>query len=403
MRKILRPLYIVFFSGIFISLDCIYPFAFKIENDTSFLVVDGLITNENSSYSVFLSRSYQNAGETPGIVPDATVTITDGTGNTEVLQNMGNGVYKTDSTRFTGVTGRVYTLHIMTYDGKEYASEPCTMYPVSPIDSIWYAKDEGFVGKDSTMEKGLKIYARTKTARENDFLRWEYQEVWKFYVPDPQEFIYYSSDNIVPNSDVTETCWKSNNSSDVLIYSANSGIRQGVINKPIVFIAPSESDRLTIEYSILIRQYSISSEEYDFWNDFSYVNEAGGDIFGSQPFSVTGNIHNISKSNEKVLGYFKVSSVNQLRKFITFNDLIPLGLPPYISSCQRIEVSPYVYDNSVTWDGLYEMFMGTGNYDFVEPEYNGTSLTNLVFALKGCADCSASGTSTKPDFWVDLK
>ena len=75
-------------------------------------------------------------------------------------------------------------------------------------------------------------------------------------------------------------------------------------NEPILFIDSGKSDRLMLQYSILVKQYSISSREYDFWNNMKQVNESGGDIFAKQPFSVTSNIHNINNPKERVLGLF---------------------------------------------------------------------------------------------------
>jgi len=68
-----------------------------------------------------------------------------------------------------------------------------------------------------------------------------------------------------------------------LIYSNYSGQAAPIKKEPVNFIATDQSDRLLIQYSILVSQYSISKEEYDFWNNLKQVNESGGDIFAKQP------------------------------------------------------------------------------------------------------------------------
>ena len=106
---------------------------------------------------------------------------------------------------------------------------------------------------------------------------------------------------------VNEFCWKYSHSSDILIHSDVILQESSEPEKmPLLFIASDNSDRLLIHYSILVKQHSISKEEYDFWNNIKQVNEAGDDIFGKQPYMVDGNIHNISNPDEKVLGYFQV-------------------------------------------------------------------------------------------------
>jgi len=108
------------------------------------LVVEGLITNENSSYKINLHRTTKEKASVPEIVSDANVYITDSDGIKIHLQNAGDGSYKTDSTSFTGVVGKKYTLQILTSDGKEYKSEECTMLPVAGIDRVYYEKVKKF-------------------------------------------------------------------------------------------------------------------------------------------------------------------------------------------------------------------------------------------------------------------
>jgi hypothetical protein len=243
----------------------------------------------------------------------------------------------------------------------------------------------------------------------NQYYRWTYEETWKFKVPDPKKFNFNMADSSITSvSDIKEYCWKSSKSNEILIYSNYSGQAGTVKKEPINFIASDQSDRLLIEYSILVKQYSVSLNEYEFWDNLNQVNESGGDIFASQPFSVVSNIHNINNPGEQVLGYFQVSAVKQKRIFIPFSEIAGLNLPYYNYPCQRIEAKPSDYQMAlgplITWDFVYALFCVTSDYYFVEPEYvNGTNqLAEMVFAKPECANCELSGTSTKPDFWIDL-
>jgi hypothetical protein len=207
---------------------------------------------------------------------------------------------------------------------------------------------------------------------------------------------------------VKEYCWKNANSDQILIYSNLSGQSTPVKKEPVFFIATDQSDRLLIQYSILIKQYSISSKEYDFWNNLKQVNESGGNIFALQPFPVISNIHSISNPKEQVLGYFQVSAVKQKRKNISFSEIKDLNLPLYHYQCKRVEAKPADYQAAlgplITWDFVYALFCVSSDYYFVEPVYtNGTNdLEEMVFARPECANCELTGTSKKPDFWVDI-
>lgn len=388
---------------------CIDPYVPKLKSYEALLVVDGLVTNTNSSYSVRLSRSFQYQNSVPSLVNDATVSITDDIGNIFNLNNKGNGIYKTDSTQFQGAVGRTYVLHIQDKSGDMYESDVCQMQPVSDIDSIYFAADQQLYSNGTINETGVSIYLDSKELQNNQCLRWSFNETWKFRVPDPKKFDYINDTTIVPVANVKEYCWKNNKSDGILIYTQETGTPGYVMKQPINFIATGKSDRLLVQYSILVSQYSISKKEYDFWNNLKQVNENGGDIFAAQPFSVTSNVHNINNPAERVLGYFQVSAVKQKRKYITFSDFARLNLPYYHYVCERIEKSPDDFPIGwgappVTWGWIDSVYTLKSNYAFIEPQYiPGTmTLEKLIFSTKTCADCELSGSSVKPDFWTDL-
>lgn len=390
---------------------CIDPYSPQLKGYNSLLVVEGLITNENASYEVKLSKTKQTQNLVPEKVSDAVVTITDETGINIMLMNLGNGLYKTDSTVFTGVIGRTYTLHILTHDGKEYESAPSAMLPVSEIDSLYYGKDVGFSNNQSETHQGISIYLDSKEGDAiNNYFRWEYEETWKFRLPSIKRANYINDTTIIPIIDIKEFCWKQKKSTEILVQS-NSQQQEGhIIKVPITFIASDLSDRLTIQYSILVKQYSISEKEFQFWDNLKKVNESNGDIFGSQPFSVLSNIANVQDKNELVLGYFQVSAVNQKRKDITFMELLKLNLPLFHYPCTRISTSPGDYCTPPamgcvppTWDELNQMWTAA-KYFFIEPDYipETKKLRHLIFATAICSDCELSGTLVKPSFWIDL-
>ncbi len=112
-----------------------------------------------------------------------------------------------------------------------------------------------------------------------------------------------------------------------------------------------------------------------------------------------------------VLGYFEVSAVKEKRIFITSHELDSLALPHYNYNCTAYVMSPEDFPPSssmsppLTFDDIYNMYMSTGDFTFVEPIYNPDTgeLLKLVFATNICSDCKLTGVTEKPDFWIDLK
>jgi hypothetical protein len=389
---------------VFIICTCIDPYAPKLKGYDSLLVVDGLITDANASYTVRLSRTIQNPNTNPAMVSGATVFIMDDAGNNHNLNEKTTGLYKTDSLDFTGMAGRTYTLHITTKDGNEYISDPCSMQSVPDIDSVYYAKDQELANNGTQSQEGISIYLDSKEGENNIYYRWAYEEAWEFKVPDPKKFNFDMADSSITSvADIKEYCWKSDKSTDILIYTNYSEQTGPVKKQPISFIATDKSDRLMVEYSILVKQFSISKSEYDFWDNLKKVNESGSDIFASQPFPVISNIHNINNTKEQVLGYFQVSAVKQKRIFIPLSEIIRLQLPFYhYDQCKRLVGVP---DKFQTWDDVYLEYCYYTQHYFVEPVYDPVTfkLQAMIFAIPECADCTLTGTLTKPDFWIDLK
>lgn len=398
---------------VFLLATCIEPYKPKLEEYNSLLVVEGMITNANTSNTIRLSRSFQNENTSQTAINDASVSISDDGGSIFMLKSKGNGIYKTDSLLFTGVVGRTYVLHITTIEDEEYESSPVLMQPVPEIDSIYFKKDQKLINNNSETCEGITIYLDSKTGDRGKYYRWSYDETWKFRVPYPKVFDYvHTADPDLPRfdqlKDPKETCWKKSKSDGIFLRSVRDD-ESGMIEKqPVCFIASGESDRLMVQYSILVKQYSISKDEFEFWNNLKKVNNAGSDIFARVPFSVTSNIHCITNPGAKVLGFFQVSAISQKRKNISFNEIAPLGLPFYSYSCRTWQFDPKFFDTPCmcppkTWDDVYWYLCIVSNYTFIRPIYSGRKLIYLEFTRPECGDCELTGSHTEPDFWHEIK
>lgn len=400
----------VLFLFLFFLSNCIDPYFPELGNYQSLLVVEGLVTDSDSPSSVRLTRTFQSVDSLPGEVPDAVVYITDENNARTDLQHSANGIYLSDaSSGFKGIAGKTYTLHIETADGRKYLSKPYTMLSAPPIDSVFYEREVILDEETGINQAGIKIsLSSDKDADEDVFLRWEYEETWKFRLPSPKYYEYLNDSEIIQLNDVKEFCWKTGKSDEILINSVIMGINYSQ-NVPLLFIPPEASDRLSVRYSIKVTQFSVSPEEYEFWNNLKKINEAGGNIYDTQPYSVISNIYNADDPDEKILGYFKVSSVRGKRIYITPDEFQGMDLPVYKYTCNEFVVSPEDYrpffelKPMPTWDELYEMFMSASGLVFVRPVYIAQTeeLSKLVFAQEECSDCTLSGSIDPPDFWVD--
>jgi len=384
---------------------CIDPYSPNLEKFESLLVVEALLTDENASNCVSLTRTIRDLSEEPQKVSGALVTIKDDIGNIVTLSEESTGKYKTDSTVFTGKTGREYTLYIKTNDGEEYESEPCFMHSLQDIDSIYFCKEAQEV--DYETSEGIMIYIDSKGDSDCRYYRWTVEEWWKFRIPYPASHIYINQYRFAFIPQIKQVCWGNLKSNEIYIKSTELWDSNKFEKKPILFLATGESPRFTIQYCIKVHQYSLSKKEYEFWDKMSQVNESGGDIFVKQPFEVSSNIHNINKPEEPVLGYFQVSGSKVKMRYITNKEVRALGVPNFNYGCERIERGPEDYKQPgstvplPTIDQIYLEYISYG-YNFLYPVFMDGEVVKLAFATPFCSDCTIGGSLSKPDFWVDL-
>jgi hypothetical protein len=387
---------------------CIDPYTPDLKSFESRLVVDALVTDEDKSNYVILTRTIETSDDDPVRVTGATVIISDDAGNRTLLIERNPGEYRTDSLTFRGATGRTYTLSIETESGEKYESAPSFMYPVTDIDSIYFSKDQLLSEETGEMVPGVSVFIDSRDESNSNYYRWSYEEWWKFQAPEPKMFNYINDSTIVPVAELKLTCW-SNKKSDVIDIEntvlENNG---GFIKKPVLFIASEETNRLLIQYYVEVRQLSVSKEEYRFWDLMLQLNESGGDIFDKQPFQIFSNINNVTNPEEQIIGWFQVSGAKLIQTYITFNEIFGLDLPLYVYDCERIERGESDYPPTspgarYTFDEINAGFLESG-YTFIKPVYRDSGeLYRLVFARPFCAECTVNGSMTKPSFWVDIE
>jgi hypothetical protein len=356
---------------------CVVKFIPAIDEEKELLVVQGLITDQPEPDTVKLSQS-QPFGQVSAAKPmsGCSISISDDQGNYYSLYEVRPGSYITDPSIFKGVIGRSYTLHITTYStsNRNYESFPVEMKPVPQLDSLYYEKtviepaSENFKGIN-----GCQIYLDTHDP-ENicRYYRWDFTETWVLRLPFPV---------------VNQICWITENSHDINIKSTAAFNESTITRFPINYIS-NLTDRLKSKYSILVNQYSLSEDEYAYWEKIQNITVQVGGLYDIIPASVPSNIRCIENPAEKVLGYFSVSAKSSKRIFIKDNfegivdlysncikDTIPYKDPPGLG------ISVWILDDEPFHIGPYK----------------------VTTEIKGCADCTVRGANIKPDFWQDDK
>jgi hypothetical protein len=354
---------------------CIVQFIPEIDEDKDVLVVEGLITDLAGVNTVKLSRS-QPLGKkyTPTPVKGYIVKISDDLGNTYTLRESSAGTYVTNAATFRGVIGRKYTLHInnnASYNNLNFESFPMELRSVPPIDSLFYEKEVIKPADEyGQANEGCQVYLSTHDPSNTcRFYRWEFSETWEFKLPFPV---------------INYRCWLSSNSLSINVKSTSVLINDKIDKFPINFIS-NETDRLKVQYSILVNQYSLNEDEYWYWQKLETFTEDVGGLYDITPASITGNIWCVENPDEKVLGYFSVSATTSKRLFIKeyFSGVIDL---------YRECITDTIPGNVLIPN------LGTGTWILMTVG-NSMPQDNVITTIQGCADCTIRGTNVRPDFW----
>ncbi len=358
---------------------CITQFIPQTTEDKELLVVEGIITDQPGPYIIKLSRSLPlGVRNVANPVKGCTVTVSDDLENTFNFKETVSGTYVSDPSVFRGVIGRQYTLHInlnATYNNHTYESFPVDLTPVPPIDSLYYEKENIEIGTGgSPSQQGCQVYLNTHDpTNQCKYYRWEYTETWEF---------------ILPYSVTNRTCWISDNS-DVINIKNTSVIDEAKVDRyPINYIS-NASDRLSVKYSMLVNQYSLSEDEYLYWNKLQNFSQQVGGLYDLIPSAVPSNINCLDDPDEKILGYFSVSGNSSKRIFIKDNFAGLINLYTACASDTIFGNAPIPNLNTDVWVIV--------SVPMPPPPYR------IITYTKGCADCTVRGTTVEPVFWTDDK
>lgn len=384
-------------AGMIILLiaNCTKPYTpTAITKAPNYLVVEGVInTGSNDSTLIRLSRTVPlSAGAGTSPETNATIIIQGDNNQTYSLHELGNGLYVSDNLNLD-ITHK-YRLSINTTDGKNYVSDYIAPVSTPPIDSI------GFTIKNN----GVQIYANTHDPKNSThYYRWDFTETWQFH---SKYFSYYVSNGseMVPRipSQYIYQCWGNSISNDIILGSSAKLTQDVIYQNPITFVE-STSEKIESRYSILVKQYALSSAGYNYFEQLRQNTEELGGIFDPQPTQLTGNVHCTTDATIPAIGYVTVGTIQQKRVFIDNSQLPNSWITTYPYNCGE-DTALYFNPKSKKDDVLQILIPLPATQLATEPYFGVPAAMNPVGFLYSdpiCVDCSLRGTLIKPNFWTN--
>lgn len=393
-----------------ILTSCTDPYILKTTNYEEALVVEATITNELKHQVVKLTKTYRLEETAPTTVSDAVVVISDNLGNDYPFAEI-NGVYLSVN-EFQAQPNAVYHLKIITDDGKTYESSSETLTHINPIQDVIPT----VVTKDGV--KGVEMVVNSfDPTNSSKYYRFEYEETNKIVAPKwvPVKgvgtFVYDPNGNLggtidlIPRTTEARVCFNTKKSDKIIVTSTND-LSEDRVAFPIRFIKSTDYT-IANRYSIMVTQYVQNLASYTYYKTLKELSGSGSILSQNQPGFFAGNIKCIENPEEKVIGYFEVSSVSSKRIFFNYNQVFPTDpIPKYPYQC---EVDPLLQDDDL--NHFFKLCFGmslecrgsqliSGLQNNQMCYYNNVNDIYEVYDIQ-CGDCTSFSSNIIPSFWID--
>jgi hypothetical protein len=350
---------------------------------TGYLVVEGFI-NTSGSTNILISRT--SGLDSPKYIPEpgANVQIQSQNGFSIGLTENPAGQYSVSGQSLD--PSQQYRLDIKTAGGKEYQSDFSAVNITPPIDTVnWTANSNGVTISVSTHNNLV----------QPGYYQWQFEETWKYTSAYNSSIEYNAQDSDLenrPDSNRFFTCYRSDLSTVIDIANTEKLSSNVIYQFPLTQILYNNSDKLAVRYSILVRQYSLTSDWYQWVEKVQRNTEELGSIFDAQPSQTGGNLHCLTNPSEVVIGYIGTTSETDFRIFIDRSQLPPVLVFNSYAACEQDTIQ---YDRSVIISSF-----SRGNYIPLSLVYEQGQLSGVAYSDAQCVDCRYNnGTTVPPTFW----
>jgi hypothetical protein len=324
MKKLLFLFFVVtlFFA-------CIDEYNLNFDTEQRSYVVDGILTDSLGEQIIEVSLSaiigYANDNVlTP--VEGCQVSVLDDLGSVYFFLEKEPGIY---ARTMKGIPGRSYQLEVITPDEKTLRSRPETLHPAPPLGTLTsnvYTRDFiNIAGNNDREERlSLQMNLNVEGLPEKPYVRWRAEGVYELQESSLQARICY----IRTRPDLN----------NIRIFDTSTLPDGNLFDEP--FLDVLLDYKFSRKYCVHVLQYSISEEEFRYWQTLKDIVDVDGSLFDPPPGTVRGNLQNINSPDEIVLGYFSVAGVSYQRYFITPASLGLAFIEPRCGSFNPFQPTP---------------------------------------------------------------
>jgi Domain of unknown function (DUF4249) len=376
---------ILILFSILLLFGCIKPYDPQIDsNSANKYVVSGRITNTEGWQEVEVSVS--SPIESPKYVPVSRciVYIRDDKSNTFLLTEYKPGQYHVWMGKEYLTPGTSYKVMVVV-PGREILVSGSDTMPTGPqLDSVYYLLKDVPTSDPAISQRIMQFYVDINAEGGfSQYYKYEVEETWEYHAPHPAEYYYDGTFHKIDPPDYSnKVCWYTGLVKNVFTISTKS-LSHNTYKQYPLHIIDGHTSRLSILYSILVRQLAVSEGAYNYWEQLRINSNEQGGLYEKQPLAIKGNMLNSTHPEKEVLGYFYTASESTRRYF--YKDV------------QGIDLD---FFNQCTEEGLGRMGWKEFGPDDYPVYYYYPTTHSLLILSRECVDCRLLGGQTvKPDFW----
>lgn len=313
---------------VIINTSCIKQYNPEIGgNDAKKYVVTGEVIKGNTIQNINVSQTASISEPTYKYyvpVSGCYVVIVDDKGNVYSAGDMGDGNYQANIPQSMISIGSAFKVEVnipilgeVSENNRiNIVSDYDTIQECPDVDSLYYQLENLPSVNPYNVIKGIRFYCDLNaTAYKCRNFRFEEIETWK-----------YKADLATENT--YRYCWLTRKINTIFTLSTKNLTQNKFKMVPFHFVDNYSSQRLRFGYSLLVKQYSISDAAFAYWKKIRTNSEDQGGMYEKQPLQIKGNMHNLTKPNIAVLGFFSVSDMTAKRLFVGKIEGLPTEFVP---------------------------------------------------------------------------
>lgn len=327
----------------FLLSTCVDPYDPKLVGGKKYLVFEGTLTDAPGPYrfSLTLSAGYNSTESVyEERVEDAKIWVVDNEGIRTDFIDDGQGNFDSPA-GFRGTEGQIYTLTV-DYDNQTYRSDPETLRPVQPIDTV-YTTFRRITAPGTKVSGEFQTYLDVNDpAGEENYYQWD----WVHYEK-PDFCILFRQSAAIYWKKCCTPCWNIDNSVGKILIATDRLVDGRRLTGQQISNVPNDDSS---PYYLKIGQQSLSPGAYQYWLAIRNLTSNVGSVFDIPPATLIGNLHDeqtggTPSGGRPILGYFQVSGWQEKIVYIS-RSLAPVQpfaptIYPYWTTCEPCKESLY--------------------------------------------------------------